>query len=103
MIDKDPAGEEGRVWTVRQTLEDPEGNRDVAIVATVDLDGSDAAGEPVIRTVSFGRLGAAAAGRPPPPASKVNAGSSLPGRGGTRVHLAGGGRPVYRLTTRVNA
>ena len=43
-----------RAWTVRQTIEDPEGNHDWAIVATVDLDASDAAGEPVIRTQSFG-------------------------------------------------
>jgi superfamily II RNA helicase len=41
-------------WTVRQMIEDPEGNHDWAIVATVDLDASDAAGEPVIRTRSFG-------------------------------------------------
>ena len=32
----------------------PKGNHDWAIVATVDLDASDAAGEPVIRTQSFG-------------------------------------------------
>jgi hypothetical protein len=43
----------GRFWTVRQTILDPEGNRDWAIVAVVDLDASDAAGEPVIRTRSF--------------------------------------------------
>jgi hypothetical protein len=33
---------------------DPDDNRDVAITAEVDLDASDAAGEPVIRTRSFG-------------------------------------------------
>jgi superfamily II RNA helicase len=42
-----------RLWTVRQNNNDPEGNRDWAIVATVDLDASDAIGEPVIRTQSF--------------------------------------------------
>ena len=40
-------------WTARQIIDDPEGNHDWAIVATVDLDASDAAGEPVIRTQSF--------------------------------------------------
>jgi hypothetical protein len=56
MIDRDPAGvaPAARVWTVRQIIEDPEAHRDFAIVATVDLDASDAAGEPVIRTTSFG-------------------------------------------------
>ncbi|HEX6022595.1 MAG TPA: DUF3516 domain-containing protein, partial [Solirubrobacter sp.] len=43
-----------RTWTVRQIIADPEGNHDWTIVATVDLDASDAAGEPVIRTQSFG-------------------------------------------------
>jgi hypothetical protein len=42
---------------VRQILEDPVGNRDWAIVATVDHDASDAAGEPVIRTQSCGPAG----------------------------------------------
>jgi superfamily II RNA helicase len=42
-----------RAWTVRQIINDPEGHHDWAIVATVDLDASDAAGEPVIRTQSF--------------------------------------------------
>ncbi len=42
-------------WTVRQIIEDPEGHRDWSIVAVVDLPASDAAGEPVIRTRSFGR------------------------------------------------
>uniref|UniRef100_UPI003567B61E DEAD/DEAH box helicase n=1 Tax=Paraconexibacter sp. TaxID=2949640 RepID=UPI003567B61E len=54
MIDRDPPGEEGRTWLVRQILEDPDGHRDAAILATVDLDASDAAGEPVVRTLSFG-------------------------------------------------
>ena len=44
----------GREWTVRQIVNDPEANHDWAIVAAVDIDASDAAGEPVIRTRSFG-------------------------------------------------
>src|SRR4051794_22032865 len=44
-------------WKVRQVIADPEGNHDWAIVATVDVDASDAAGEPVIRTESFGLAG----------------------------------------------
>ena len=39
---------------MRQIINDPEGHHDWAIVATVDLDASDAVGEPVIRTQSFG-------------------------------------------------
>jgi hypothetical protein len=54
MIDRGPVGAGPRSWKVRQIVEDPEGHRDFAIVATVDLDASDAAGEPVIRTESFG-------------------------------------------------
>ena len=50
MIDRSPPDADGRTWTVRQIIDDPEGNHDWAIVATVDLDASDAAGEPVIRT-----------------------------------------------------
>jgi hypothetical protein len=43
----------GGTWNVRQIIADPEANHDWAIVATVDLDASDAAGEPVIVTKSF--------------------------------------------------
>jgi hypothetical protein len=43
-----------RTWHVRQIINDPEGNHDWSIVASVDLDASDAAGEPVIKTESFG-------------------------------------------------
>jgi hypothetical protein len=46
--------EGARRWLVRQIVLDPEDHRDHAIVAEVDLDASDAAGEPVIRTRSFG-------------------------------------------------
>ncbi|WP_028058655.1 DEAD/DEAH box helicase [Candidatus Solirubrobacter pratensis] len=48
---------EPRIWTVRQIVDDPDGNRDWAIVAAVDLDASDGAGEPVIRTLSFSAAG----------------------------------------------
>jgi len=55
-VDRDPVDRapSARVWAVRQIVEDPETHRDFAIVATVDLAASDAAGEPVIRTMSFG-------------------------------------------------
>ncbi len=43
---------EGRRWTVRQILDDPAGHHDWAIVATVDLDVSDAVGEPVVQVVA---------------------------------------------------
>lgn len=46
-----------RRWEVRQVLDDPAGDRDWSIVAMVDLDASDHAGEPVILTESFGRSG----------------------------------------------
>ncbi|MBF6620736.1 MAG: DUF3516 domain-containing protein, partial [Patulibacter sp.] len=54
LIDRDPPGAAGRVWRVRQIIDDPEDHRDFAIVADVDLDASDTAGEPVIRVRSFG-------------------------------------------------
>ena len=57
MIDRQPAGESSRGWSVRQIIDDPEGDHDFAIVATVDLDASDAAGEPVILTASFAAAG----------------------------------------------
>ncbi|MDQ3629865.1 MAG: DUF3516 domain-containing protein, partial [Actinomycetota bacterium] len=41
------------VWRARQIIDDPEGHHDWAIVATVDLDASDAAGEPVVCVDSF--------------------------------------------------
>jgi superfamily II RNA helicase len=57
MVDRAQGVTSPRTWTVRQILQDPEGHHDWAIVATVDLDASDAAGEPVIRTESFGPAG----------------------------------------------
>lgn len=45
-----------RVWEVRQTLHDPEGDHDWVIEAVVDLDASDDAGEPVVLTRAMRRL-----------------------------------------------
>ncbi|MCW3040217.1 MAG: box helicase domain protein, partial [Solirubrobacterales bacterium] len=55
IVDRSGAGAASspRTWTVRQIVEDPEEHRDFQLVAIVDLDASDAAGEPVVRTVSF--------------------------------------------------
>jgi superfamily II RNA helicase len=44
-------------WRVRQIIDDEDGDHDFAIVAVVDLDASDEAGEPVIRTESFLQAG----------------------------------------------
>jgi superfamily II RNA helicase len=57
MIERSASGSEARTWTVRQIINDPEVHHDWAIVATVDLDASDVAGEPVIRTQSFRSAG----------------------------------------------
>lgn len=46
----------GRVWELRQIIDDPEGNHDWSITARVDLDECDEAGELVLRTLDFGRL-----------------------------------------------
>jgi hypothetical protein len=56
MIDQTPPdiAPAARWWTVRQIIDDPDAHHDFAIVATVDLAASDAVGEPVIRTTSFG-------------------------------------------------
>jgi hypothetical protein len=56
MIDESPpeTAAPARSWKLRQIIDDPDAHHDFAIVATLDLDGSDAAGEPVIRTTSFG-------------------------------------------------
>jgi hypothetical protein len=59
LIDRSGADTGARTWTVRQIADDPEGDHDFAIVATVDLDASDAAGEPVILTTSFAQAGIA--------------------------------------------
>jgi superfamily II RNA helicase len=57
----EPAGvEEGvtaRLWRVRQTIHDPEGNHDWVIEAIADLDASDEAGELVLAAVAMRNLG----------------------------------------------
>ncbi|MGK2936642.1 MAG: DUF3516 domain-containing protein, partial [Solirubrobacteraceae bacterium] len=57
IVEPSPAGSGARTWRVRQIIHDPEGHHDWAIEAIVDLDASDGAGEPVIRTESFGSAG----------------------------------------------
>jgi superfamily II RNA helicase len=54
LLHVDRAGD--RVWRVRQVFDDPDGDRDWGISAEVDLDASDAAGEPVLRVVDVGPL-----------------------------------------------
>ncbi len=46
--------ERGDTWTVRQTFEDPAGDRDWGISAEVDLLASDAKGEAVVRVTAVG-------------------------------------------------
>ena len=47
---------DGRRWRVRQVFDDPDGDRDWAIRAEVDLDASDELGEPVVRVTDVGPL-----------------------------------------------
>ena len=47
--------ETGRRWTARQILADPAGDHDWSIIAEVDLDASDEAGELVMTVLHFGR------------------------------------------------
>jgi hypothetical protein len=46
----------GRRWQLRQTLDDPAGDRDWVIEAELDLDASDEVGEPVLVTTAMRRL-----------------------------------------------
>ncbi|RBP64619.1 RAD3-like DEAD/DEAH box helicase [Brevibacterium sanguinis] len=46
-----------QIWAVRQTLADPEDNRDWAIDAEVDVPASDEAGEIVLRILRVGEIG----------------------------------------------
>lgn len=48
--------ESGRIWDLRQIIDDPEGNHDWSITARVDLDACDEAGELVLHTLDFARL-----------------------------------------------
>ncbi|MGO1316154.1 MAG: DUF3516 domain-containing protein, partial [Cellulomonadaceae bacterium] len=45
-----------RLWSVRQVLDDPDGDRDWAISALVDLDASDEAGHAVVQVTDVGPL-----------------------------------------------
>ena len=45
-----------RLWRVRQVLDDPAGHHDWVIEATVDLDASDAVGEPLVMVAAMRRL-----------------------------------------------
>ena len=47
---------DGRRWRLRQTIEDPAGDRDWVIEAELDLDASDEVGEPVLLTTAMRRL-----------------------------------------------
>ncbi len=47
---------EGRTWRVRQTLDDPAGDHDWVVEATLDLDATDEIGEAVLATTDFRRL-----------------------------------------------
>ncbi len=56
-IEARPADQdEPRRWLVTQVLADPAQDHDWVIEATVDLDASDEAGEPVLQTTAFRRL-----------------------------------------------
>ena len=54
-LDPDVAPD-ARLWEVRQTLADPEGDGDWVIEATVDLDASDRVGEAVVLATALRRL-----------------------------------------------
>jgi superfamily II RNA helicase len=48
--------EQGRIWQVRQIVDDPQSNHDWSITARIDLDECDDAGELIVHTLSFARL-----------------------------------------------
>jgi superfamily II RNA helicase len=48
--------QEHRLWLLRQTIDDPDGNHDWVIEAVADLEASDEVGEPVILATAFRRL-----------------------------------------------
>ncbi len=48
--------ESGRSWTAQQIIDDPAGDHDWRITATVDLDASDETGEAVVAVTAFSRL-----------------------------------------------
>ncbi|MDN6624183.1 MAG: DUF3516 domain-containing protein, partial [Acidipropionibacterium jensenii] len=56
MVEKESGRGGSRIWLVRQIIDDPEGNHDWSIAATVDLDECDDADELVLRTRAFARM-----------------------------------------------
>lgn len=50
-------GETTRAWRVRQIIADPDGNHDWSMLASVDLDASDEAGQLVLSVTAFGPSG----------------------------------------------
>jgi superfamily II RNA helicase len=46
----------GRTWVVRQTLDDPQGHHDWVVEAVLDLDATDALGEPALHVTGLRRL-----------------------------------------------
>ena len=48
----------GRLWKVRQVIDDPEAAHDWAVLVAVDLDASDERGEPALAPLAVERLGA---------------------------------------------
>lgn len=56
MIEKEPSRDGSRIWLVRQIIDDPEGDHDWSIAATVDLDECDEADDLVLRTRAFARM-----------------------------------------------
>ncbi|MES7928195.1 DUF3516 domain-containing protein [Cutibacterium acnes] len=56
MIENESRRRDSRIWLVRQIIDDPAGNHDWSITATVDLDECDEADDLVLRTRAFARL-----------------------------------------------
>ncbi|MFZ2625778.1 MAG: DUF3516 domain-containing protein [Propionibacterium sp.] len=52
-----------RLWQVRQIIDDPEGDHDWVIRATVDLDECDRLGDVVVHVIGFGRVDGPAGGQ----------------------------------------
>ncbi|UEJ82963.1 DUF3516 domain-containing protein [Brachybacterium halotolerans subsp. kimchii] len=50
--------EESKRWTIRQVIDDPDGNHDWGIEAELDLEATDEAGEPVLEITHVGEFGA---------------------------------------------
>ena len=55
MIENESGRRDRRIWLVRQIIDDPAGNHDWSITATVDLDECDDADDLVLRTRAFTR------------------------------------------------